>query len=69
METSYFRGHFSYVIFRMTTCLAFYFSATRNLIFGTLKIGTNNLEIAKLECENHGFLKNHAFLPTEQAGT
>ena len=69
METSYFRSHFSYVIFRMTTCLAFYFSATRNSIFGTLKIGTNKLGIAKLECENHGVLKNHACLPTEQAGT
>ena len=26
-------------------------------------------EIAELEFENHGFLKNHVFLPTEQAGT
>ena len=26
-------------------------------------------EIADLEFENHGFLKNHVFLPTEQAGT
>ena len=26
-------------------------------------------EIADLEFGNHGFLKNHVFLPTEQAGT
>ena len=63
METSYFRGHFSYVFFRMTTFLAFYFSATRNLTFETLKIGTNNPEIANLKFENHGFLKNHVCLP------
>ena len=69
METTYFSGHFSYVIFRMTTFLAFYFSATRNLTFETLKIGTNNPEIANLKCENHGFLNNHVCLLTEQAGT
>ena len=26
-------------------------------------------KIANLEFENHGFLKNHVFLPTKQAGT
>jgi len=45
------------------------FSGTRNLIFGTLKIDQNNLEIANLEFESHGFLKNHVFLPAKQAGT
>ena len=47
----------------------FLFSGTGNIIFGALKIGKNNSEIANLEFENHGFLKNHVFLPTEQAGT
>ena len=45
------------------------FSGTGNIIFRALKIGKNNPEIANLEFENHGFLKNHVFLPTEQAGT
>ena len=37
--------------------------------FGTLKIGQNDPEIPNLEFENHGFLENQVFLPTEQAGT
>ena len=51
------------------TCFAFSFSATRNIIFGTLKIGQNDPEIPNLEFESHGFLENQVFLPTEQAGT
>ena len=47
----------------------FSLSGTRNVIFGTLEIGHNNQEIANLEFESHGFLENHVFLPTEQAGT
>ena len=47
----------------------FLFCGTRNNIFGTLKIGQNNPEIANLEFESHGFLENHVFLPTKQAGT
>ena len=47
----------------------FSFSGTRSIIFGTLKIGQNDPEIPNLEFENHGFLENQVFLPTEQAGT
>ena len=47
----------------------FSFSGTRNIIFGTLKIGQNDPEIPNLEFESHGFLQNHVFLPTEQAET
>jgi len=53
----------------LKTCFAFHFSGTRNIIFGTFKIGQNNLEIQNLEIENHGFRENQVFLPTEQAGT
>ena len=49
--------------------VSFLFVGTRNIIFGALKFRKNNPEIANLEFENHGFLKNHVFLPTEQAGT
>ena len=45
------------------------FFGTRNIIFGTLKIGQNDPEIPNLEFESHGFLENHAYLPTEQAET
>ena len=48
------------------SCLAF-FCDTRDISFGTLKIGQNNLEIANLEFESHSFLKNHVLLPIEQA--
>ena len=42
----------------------------KNIIFfGTLKIGQNDPRIPNLEFENHGFLENQVFLPTEQAGT
>ena len=47
----------------------FSFSSTRNITFGTLKIGQNNPEIPNLEIESHGFLENQVFLPTEQAET
>ena len=47
----------------------FSFSGTRNIIFGTLKIGQNDPEIPNLEFESHGFLQNHVYLPTEQAET
>ena len=47
----------------------FLMSGTKNIIFGTLKIGQNDLEIPNLEFENYGFLENQVFLPTEQAGT
>ena len=33
-------------------------SGTRNIIFGTLKIGQNDLEIPNLEFEKYGFLEN-----------
>ena len=45
------------------------FSGTRNIIFGTLKIGQNDAEIPNLEFESHGFLKNQVFFPTKQAET
>ena len=41
------------------TCLAFYF-AVLDIIFGKLKMGRNNPEIANLEFENRVFLKNHS---------
>ena len=47
----------------------FSFSGTRSIIFGTLKIGQNDPAIPNLEFENHGFLENQVFLPTEQVGT
>ena len=57
----------------LKTCFAFHFSGTRNIIFGTLnlslKTGQNDPKIPNLEFENHGFLENQVFLPTEQAGT
>ena len=46
-----------------------YDSPLIKIIFGTFKIGQNDLEIPNLEFENHGFLENQVFLPTEQAGT
>ena len=42
---------------------------TKNIIFGTLKIGQNDPKIPSLEFENHGFLEKQVFLPTEVAGT
>ena len=45
----------------LKTCLAFHFPA--------LEIGQNDSEIPDLEFENHGFLENQVFLPTEQAWT
>ena len=45
----------------------FLFSDTRDISFGTLKIGQNNLKIANLEFESHSFLKNHVLLPIKQA--
>ena len=62
---------FSYVLLgrKLENLFRFSFSSTRNIIFGTLKIGQNDPEIPNLEFENHGFLENQVFLPTEQAGT
>ena len=42
---------------------------TKNTIFGTLKVGQDNQEIANLEFKTHGSLENHIFHPTEQTGT
>ena len=47
----------------------FSFSGTRNVIFGTLKIGQNDPKIPNLELASHGFLENQVLLPTEKAGT
>ena len=47
----------------------FSYSGTRNIVFGTFKIGHNDPEIQNLEFENLGVLENQVFLPTEQAGT
>ena len=47
----------------------FSYSGTRNIVFGTFKIGQNDPEIPNLEFENLGVLENQVFLPTEQAGT
>ena len=71
MGKQYFWGYFSYVLLerKLENLFRFSFSGTRNIIFGTLKIGQNDPEIPNLEFESHGFLQNHVFLPTEQAET
>ena len=43
------------------TCIAFIFRHKKN-IFGTLEIRKKIPEIADLEFEDHGFLKNHVCL-------
>ena len=48
------------------SCSAFYFTTLKN-IFGKFKTSQNNPDIA-LEFESRGFLENHVFFPTEQAG-
>ena len=67
----YFWGYFSFVLLgrKLENLFCFSFSGTRNIIFGTLKIGQNDPKIPNLEFENHGFLENQVFLPTEQVGT
>ena len=62
---------FSYVLLgrQLLNLFRFSFSGTRNIIFGTLKIGQNDPEIPNLEFESHSFLQNHVYLPTEQAET
>ena len=63
MGKQYFLGYFS-MFFQeenLKTCFAFHFPA--------LEIGQNDSEIPDLEFENHGFLENQVFLPTEQAWT
>ena len=71
MGKKYFWGYFSYVVLgrKLQNLFRFSFSGTRNIIFGTLKIGQNDPEIPNLEYESHGFLQNHVYLPTEQAET
>ena len=71
MGEQYFLGYFSYVLLgrKLENLFCFSFSGTRNIIFGTLKIGQNNPKIPNLEFENHGFLDNQVFLLTEEAGT
>ena len=70
-EKTIFLRLFSYVLLgrKLENLFRFSFSGTRNIIFGTLKIGQNDPEIPNLEFESHGFLENHVFLPTEQAET
>ena len=69
MGRQYFRGYFSYILLgrKLKNLLRFSFFGTRDI--GTLKIGENVPEIPNLQFENHGFLENQVFLPTEQAGT
>ena len=71
MGKQYFLGYFSFVLLgrKLENLFRFSFSGTRNIIFGTLKTDQNDPEIPNLEFENHGFLENHAYLPTEQAET
>ena len=71
MGKQYFWGYFFYVLLgrKLENLFRFSFSGTRNIIFGTLKIGQNDPEIPNLEFENHGFLENQVFLRTKQAGT
>ena len=54
---------------KLENLFRFSFPGTRNITFETLKIGQNDPEIPNLEFENHGFLENQVFLPTEQAET
>ena len=54
---------------KLENLFRFSFSGTRNIFFGILKIGQNDPEIPNLEFGSHGFLENHAYLPTEQAET
>ena len=49
---------------KLKNLFRFSFSGTRNIIFGTLKIGQNDPEIQNLEFESHCFLENQVFLPT-----
>ena len=63
MGKQYFWGYFSYVLLGRKLENLFCFSLE------TLKIGQNDPKIPNLEFENHGFLENQVFLPTEQAGT
>ena len=53
----------------LKTCFAFHFPALETLFLEHPKFGQNDSEIPNLEFENHGFLENQVFLPTEQAGT
>ena len=50
-EKQYFWGYFSFVLLgrKLENLFYFSFSRTRNIIFGTLKIGQNDLEIPNLE--------------------
>ena len=43
---------------KLENLFRFSFSGTRNIIFGTLKIGQNDTEIPNLEFENHSFPSN-----------
>ena len=52
-----------------TLKLVCFFPALETSFFVLLKIGKNDLEIANLEFESHGFLENHVCLPTGQAET
>ena len=49
--------------------VVFWLQPIRNTMFGTLKIGQNDLKIPNLEFESLGFLEIQVFLPTKQAGT
>ena len=66
----YFWGYFSFVLLgkKLENLCYFSFSRTRNIIFGTHKIGQNDLEIPNLEFGIHCFLENQVFHPTEQTG-
>ena len=66
-----FWGYFSYVLleWKIQNLSRFLFSGTGNIIFGALKIGKNNPEIANLEFENHENNFFHVYLAIEQAGT
>ena len=48
---------------KLENLIRFSFCSTRNIVFGTLKIGLNDPQIPNLE------FKNQVFLPTKQAGT
>ena len=62
-------SHLQMIFLSFSPFFCFLFSGTRNIIFRTLKIGQNDLEITNLEFESHGFFENQVFLPTEHAGT
>ena len=65
MRLSIFLFYHFFLGWKLEKKFCFLFSGTRNIRFGTLKTGNNDLEIANLAFESHSFLKIHVCLPIE----